>query len=85
MNQTWDFLDQRARAAEAEAREALLAKMRERELRSAKAWRVMPDRPLIIDGERIEATNARADRRLLAVEAAALARTDAARRILAHS
>jgi len=85
MSQTWDFLDQRARAAEAEAREAPLANVRERELRSAKAWRVMADRQLIIEGERIEASKARAARRL-AGEAAALARTDAARHhILAHS
>jgi len=50
MSQTWDFLDQRARAAEAEAQQAPLANVRERELRSAKAWRVMADRQLIFDG-----------------------------------
>ena len=82
MSQTWDFFDQRARAAEAEAQQAPLANVRERELRSAKAWRVMADRQLIIDGERIQAAKARAAR--LAEEAAALVPTDAASYNPAH-
>jgi len=83
MSQTWDFLDQRARAAEAEAQQAPLANVRERELRSAKAWRVMADRQLIFDGGRIEASKARVGR--LTEEAAAFARTDSARHMLARS
>ena len=82
MSQTWDFFDLRARTAEAEAERPPLANVRERELRSAKAWRVMADRQLIIDAERIRTSDARAAR--LAEEAAALARTDATRHILAH-
>ena len=37
MNQTFEFYDQRARAAEAEADRAVLDNVRERELRSAVA------------------------------------------------
>ena len=44
MSQTFDFYDQRARAAQAEADKAVLDNVRERELRSARAWREMADR-----------------------------------------
>jgi len=44
MSQTFEFYDQRAKAAEAEAACAVLENVRERELRSAKAWREMADR-----------------------------------------
>ena len=69
---TFEFYDQRARAAEAEADKAVLDNVRERELRSANAWRSMADRQRVIDAERIKADAARIVRR--AEEAAALAR-----------
>lgn len=72
VTQTFEFYDQRARAASAEADKAVLDNVRERELRSAKAWRGMADRQLRIDAERVKTDAARAVRR--AEEAAALAR-----------
>ena len=71
MSQPFEFYDERAKAAEAEADSAVLGNVRERELRSARAWRNMADRQLVIDAERIKADAARALRR--AEEAAALA------------
>ena len=70
MSQTFEFYDQRARAAEAEAEKALLDNVRERELRSAKAWRGMADRQLLVDAERIKADEQRAERRAAELEAA---------------
>jgi hypothetical protein len=70
MSQTFEFYDQRARAAEAEAQSAPLANVRERELRSARAWREMADRQLLIDSERVKVEAARLQRR--AEEAAML-------------
>ena len=72
MSQTFEFYDERARAAEAEADKAVLDRVRERELRSAKAWRGMADRQLMIDAERIKADLARAERRAAELEAAAV-------------
>ena len=46
------------------------ADVRERELRSAKAWRGMADRQLMIDAERIKADRERAERRAAELEAA---------------
>ncbi len=63
MSQTFEFYDQRARAAEAEADRALLDNVRERELRSARAWRGMADRQLMIDAERVKVDRERAERR----------------------
>jgi hypothetical protein len=63
MSQTFEFYDQRARDAEAQAEQAVLANVRERELRSAKAWREMADRQLMIDAERVKAEVVRAERR----------------------
>jgi hypothetical protein len=63
MSQTFDFYDERARAAEAEADRAVLDNVRERELRSARAWRGMADRQLMIDAERVKAEEIRAARR----------------------
>lgn len=74
MSQTWDFYDERARHAEAEAGKAVLDNVRERELRSAKAWRGMADRQLMIDAERVKADEARAERRAAELEAHLLAR-----------
>jgi len=71
MSQTFEFYDQRAKAAEAEAECAVLENVRERELRSAKAWREMADRQRQIDAERVKAEEIRAERR--AAELAAVA------------
>jgi nicotinate-nucleotide pyrophosphorylase len=71
MSQTYEFYDQRARAAEAEAEKALLDNVRERELRSAKAWRSMADRQLLVDAERVKADEIRAERRAAELEALA--------------
>ena len=49
MSQTFEFYDERARAAEDAADLAQLDNVRERELRSARAWRGMADRQLQID------------------------------------
>ncbi len=63
MSQTFEFYDQRAKAAEAEADVAVLDNVRERELRSAKAWREMADRALLLAEERVKAEAHRAERR----------------------
>ena len=63
MSQTFEFYTERARAAESAADQAQLANVRERELRSAKAWREMADRQLLIDSERAKAEVVRAERR----------------------
>jgi hypothetical protein len=69
MSQTYDFYDQRAKAAEAEAKQAVLDNVRDRELRSAKAWREMADRALMIEAERAKAEVYRAERRAAELEA----------------
>ena len=69
MSQTFDFYDERARSAEAEAERAVLDNVREREMRSARAWRGMADRQLMIDAERVKAEEARAERRAAELEA----------------
>ncbi len=63
MSQTFEFYAARAQAAEAEAGEAVLANVRDRALRSAKAWREMADRQHSIDRGRITADEIRAERR----------------------
>ncbi len=63
MSQTFEFYDQQARAAEAAADAAQLINVKERELRSAKAWRDMADRQLMIDAERLKSDEIRAARR----------------------
>ena len=69
MSQTYDFYDQRAKAAEAEAAQAVLGNVRDRELRSAKAWREMANRALLIEAERAKAEVYRAERRAAELEA----------------
>ena len=69
MSQTFDFYDQRAKAAEAEAEQAVLGNVRDRELRSAKAWREMANRALLIEAERAKAEVYRAERRAAELEA----------------
>lgn len=70
MSQTFEFYDERAKASEAEAERALLDNVRDRELRSAKAWREMANRQLLIDAERVKAEEVRAVRRAAELEAA---------------
>lgn len=74
MSQTFEFYNERAKAAETEAERAVLDNVRERELRSAKAWRDMADRQLLIDAERVKAEEVRAARRAAELEAAEAAR-----------
>ena len=62
MSQTFQFYAARAQAAEQAAEEAQLANVRDRELRSAKAWREMADRQLVVDNERAKAEVIRAER-----------------------
>lgn len=69
MSQTFEFYDERARAAAAEADRAVLPRVRERALRSATAWRGMADRQLLIEAERVKADQARAERRAAELEA----------------
>jgi hypothetical protein len=69
MTQTFDFYDQRAHAAQAEAERSTLTNVRERELRSARAWREMADRQLKIDAERVKADAERLARRAAEREA----------------
>jgi hypothetical protein len=70
MSQTFEFYDERAKAAQAEADRAVLDNVRDRELRSAKAWREMANRQLLIDAERVKAEEVRAARRAAELEAA---------------
>lgn len=70
MSQTFEFYDQRAKSAELEAERASLDNVRDRELRSAKAWRGMADRQLMIDAERVKAEEVRAARRAAELETA---------------
>ena len=70
MSQTFDFYDTRARAAQIAADEAVLDNVRDRELRSAAAWRGMADRQLMIDAERVKADEIRTARRAAELEAA---------------
>lgn len=63
MSQSFEFFDERARAAESAAETAVLANVRERELRSAQAWREMADRALQVEAERVRADSHRAERR----------------------
>lgn len=72
MTLTFEFCDQRARAAEAEAEASTLTNVRERALRSAKAWREMADRQLKVDADRRRADADRAARREAEREAEAM-------------
>lgn len=72
MSQTWEFYDERARHAEGEAAKAVLDNVRDRELRSAKAWREMADRARMIEDGKIKAEEIRAERRAAELEAASV-------------
>ena len=62
MAQNFDFYDERAREAAREANAATLDNVRDRALRSEKAWRVMADRALTIEQDRIDARRAKDER-----------------------
>ena len=79
MSQTFEFYDQRAKAALAEADQAVLENVRDRELRSAKAWREMADRALMIEAERAKAEEIRAERRATELAASQALEATAAR------
>ena len=70
MSLTYEFYVARAEAAEQAAANAQLVNVRERELRSAKAWREMADRALLMEAERATAEIVRAERRAAELEAA---------------
>ncbi|OYW44039.1 MAG: hypothetical protein B7Z08_04160 [Sphingomonadales bacterium 32-68-7] len=74
MSQTFDFYDKQAKASLAAADDALLGNVRDRELRSAKAWREMADRALLMESERVKAEVYRAARRAEEAEEAAQSR-----------
>jgi len=63
MSQTFEFYDARAREAAAEADGATLVNVRERALRSEKAWRGMADQAQKIAVDRAQAERDRAERR----------------------
>lgn len=63
MAQTFEFYDARAKEAAAEAKTATLVMVRERALRSEKAWRGMAEQARKIETEREKAERARAQRR----------------------
>jgi len=62
MSQGFDFYDERAKAAAAEAEAATLDNVRDRALRSEAAWRQMADRALTTEKDRKAAAKARAER-----------------------
>lgn len=63
MNQSFTFLDTRAREAAAEADRATLSNVKERALRSAATWRTMADKALKIEEDRARADIDRAARK----------------------
>jgi hypothetical protein len=63
MNQSFTFLDTRAREAEAEAAKATLSNVKDRALRSAATWRTMADKALKIEEDRARADADRAARK----------------------
>lgn len=63
MNQSYTFLDARAREAEAEATKATLDNVRERALRSAATWRTMADKALKVESDRAQAEVERLSRK----------------------
>ncbi len=72
MSQTFEFYDTRANEASAEAKVAKLDNVRERALRSEKAWRSMANQAKKIESDRATAEIERAARR----EAEKLAATE---------
>lgn len=70
MAQTFEFYDERAREAAAEAERAELTNVRERALRAEKAWRTMADQALQTARDREERDAATAARRVAEAHAA---------------
>lgn len=85
MSQDSDFFDQRAKDASELAGNAILDNVRDRELRSAAAWRAMADRARRVEKSRQAATLAREQDRLLVQEAADLEAADLAAEPVAES
>ncbi|QNE04766.1 hypothetical protein [Croceicoccus marinus] len=63
MSQTFEFYDARAREAAAEADQATLDNVRDRNLRAAKTWRGLADQARRVLAERNKAEQERVDRR----------------------
>lgn len=63
MAQTYEFYDERAKESAAEAKTAMLDNVRDRALRSEKAWRAMADQAQRSAQEREKAEAERAARR----------------------
>lgn len=63
MAQTFEFYNARAKEAAAEAEQATLDNVRERALRSEKAWRSMAEQARKVEVDREKAEQARAERR----------------------
>ncbi|MBV1917526.1 MAG: hypothetical protein KUG65_05640 [Sphingomonadaceae bacterium] len=77
MAQTFEFYDERAKEAAAEATAATLENVRERALRSEKAWRSMADQARKVAHDRQQAEAERAARREIEAAAATLAEAEA--------
>lgn len=63
MSQTFEFYDARAREAASEAEEAILANVRERNLRAEKTWRALADQARKVKTDREKAELERIARR----------------------
>ncbi|ARU15365.1 hypothetical protein [Croceicoccus marinus] len=70
MSQTFEFYDARAREAAAEADQATLDNVRDRNLRAAKTWRGLADQARRVLAERNKAEQERVDRRKAEAEEA---------------
>jgi hypothetical protein len=71
MSQTFEFYDERAKEAAAEAARAKLDNVRERALRSERTWRGLAEQARKVARDRAKADNERAERRAAEAEAAA--------------
>jgi hypothetical protein len=70
VSQTFEFYDARAREAAAEADQATLDNVRDRNLRAAKTWRGLADQARRVLAERNKAEQERVDRRKAEAEEA---------------
>jgi hypothetical protein len=77
MSQTFEFYDARAKEAAAEAAQATLDNVRERNLRAEKTWRGLAEQARKTLAERVKVERERTERR--AAEAEELAATTAQR------
>jgi hypothetical protein len=69
MSQTFEFYDERAKEAAAEAARAKLDNVRERALRSERTWRGLAEQARKVARDRAKADNERAERRAAEAEA----------------